>query len=382
MRLSSDPAARRRLAVLAGAALVALIAGLAIGSGTGSETSERPQPQPAQREPQRRELEAVDRLSLVQQVGQLTISSFPDRTAPDYVRRRLRAGQTAGVILFGFNATTPEEWRGLTRSLQRAAGGDALVLVDQEGGEVRSVGWAGPQAAQSAQGDPAAVRSANRAAAEQLRGAGVNVNLAPVADVPSGAAPALGTRTYAGDPTAIAASTRAAIEGMRGGGVAATPKHFPGLGAAQSNTDDTSTSVEGDRRPDLVPFRAAVEADAPLVMLSHALYPDLDRRRIASQSPAIATGLLRRELGYHGVVVTDSLEAQAVLDRSGIARAAERSIRAGADLILMTGSASWNEVHPWLIARARASPALRERIRRSAARVLALKATLELPAPD
>jgi beta-N-acetylhexosaminidase len=160
---------------------------------------------------------------------------------------------------------------------------------------------------------------------------------------------------------------------MRAGGVAATAKHFPGLGRAQVNTDDASVTVAGALTPDLVPFRAAVEARAPLVMLSHALYPALDARRIASQSPRIVGGLLRRRLGYEGVIVTDSIEAQAVLDRSGVARAAERSLRAGADLVLTTGSASWSQIHPWLLRKARASPAFRQRVRESAARVIGLK---------
>ncbi|MGH2802429.1 MAG: glycoside hydrolase family 3 N-terminal domain-containing protein, partial [Thermoleophilaceae bacterium] len=128
----------------------------------------------------------------------------------------------------------------------------------------------------------------------------------------------------------------------------------------------------------LVPFSAAVEARAPLIMLSHALYPALDGERIASQSPRIVTRLLRGRLGYEGAIVTDSMEAQAVLDRSGVARAAERSIRAGADLVLCTGSASWALIHPWLLRRAHRSPAFRKRIRRSAARVLALKEELGL----
>jgi beta-N-acetylhexosaminidase len=125
-----------------------------------------------------------------------------------------------------------------------------------------------------------------------------------------------------------------------------------------------------------VPFRAAIAERVPLIMLSHASYPALDSRRIASQSRSIATGLLRRRLGYEGVVVTDSLEAAAVLASSGIAAAAERSIRAGADLILMTGSASWNDVYPHLLAEARRDPAFRKRIRAAAARVLALKGSL------
>ena len=114
------------------------------------------------------------------------------------------------------------------------------------------------------------------------------------------------------------------------------------------------------------------------MMLSHARYPELDPNHIASQSPTIVAGLLREEMGFDGVILTDSIEAQAVLDRSGVGRAAERSIRAGADLILMTGSASWNQVHPWLLRRARASEPFREGIRRSVGRVLSLKERMGL----
>jgi hypothetical protein len=123
MRVSADPAARRRLALLTGAGLVALLAGVAVGADGGGEDASEPADRPASRSGEQRPSEAVDRLSLRQQVGQLTISSFPDPLAPDYVRRRLRAGETAGVILFGFNATTRSEWRRLTRSVQRPAGG-------------------------------------------------------------------------------------------------------------------------------------------------------------------------------------------------------------------------------------------------------------------
>ena len=364
MRLSSDPAARQRLGLLAGAATLALAAGIAVGGGEeGSTTrSERPAQQVRA---------AVDRLSLRQQVGQLTISSFPGGRPPAYICRRLRASETAGVILFGFNAGSPPEWRRLTGTLQRNALNGALVMADQEGGDVRTVGWAGPVNGQPLQGTPAQVRDSARAAALQLRAAGVNVNLAPVADTPGAV---MQTRAFAG---AVPASTRAAIVGMWAARLAATAKHFPGLGGADVNTDDaTATS-----RPELGPFRAAIGADVPLVMLSHALYPGLDAHRIASQSPRIATGLLRDELGFEGVAITDSLEAQAVLDRSGVAIAAERSVSAGADLILTTGSASWNEVFPRLLERARSSPQFRERVRRSAARVLALKRRLGLALP-
>ena len=377
MQLSSDRAARRRLALLVTAALAALVAGVAVGAGgDGEEAETQPAEAPPEEGRRERALAAVDRLSLSQQVGQVIVSSFPDPSPPDYVRRRLRAGETAGVILFGFNAGTEAEWRSLTRAVQRHSGGDALVMVDQEGGDIRTVSWAGPAAGQPLQGDPAAVGRAARDAARQLSAIGVNVNLTPVADVPAGPAPVMGFRAFDGDPAGIAARTRSSVEGMRAAGVAATPKHFPGLGGAQANTDDASATVTGSLDDDLVPFRAAVEAGAPLIMLSHALYPDVDPDRIASQSRTVVTGLLREELGYEGVIVTDSMEAQAVLDRSGVARAAERSLRAGADLILTTGSASWNLIHPWLLREARASPEFRKRVREAAARVLALKEEL------
>jgi beta-N-acetylhexosaminidase len=379
MRLSSDPAARRRLALLATAALASFVVGVAVGAG-GDDQEAEPQPGEAaeqvQEERRQRTLAAVDRLGLRQQVGQLIVSSFPDPSPPDYVSRRLRAGETAGVILFGFNAGSEAEWRALTRAVQRHAGGDALVMVDQEGGEIRTVSWAGPEAGQPSQGDAAAVRRSARQTGRQLRRSGVNVNLAPVADVPGGPAPVMGFRAFEGDANGIAARTTASIEGMRAAGVAPTAKHFPGLGRAQVNTDDASALVTGPVTDDLVPFQAAIEARAPLIMLSHALYPDLDPDRIASQSHEIVTGLLRDRLGYEGVIVTDSIEAQAVLNRSGVGRAAERSVRAGADLVLTTGSASWSQIHPWLLREARTSAPFRERVRESAARVLQLKEDL------
>jgi beta-N-acetylhexosaminidase len=166
--------------------------------------------------------------------------------------------------------------------------------------------------------------------------------------------------------------------------VAATAKHFPGLGAATVNTDAAPATVTSPaptlRARDLAPFRAAIAAGVPLVMVSHALYPALDPTRIASQSPVILGRLLRGSLGFRGVVVTDSIEAAAVRRRSSVASAAVRSIAAGADLVLMTGPGSYHLIYPRLVAAARRSPAFRRRIADAAARVLALRRRLGLPA--
>lgn len=349
---------------------------MATGAGDDADGDEG---EPATETRQQRALaaarEAVYRLTLRQQVGQVTISSFDGAARPEYIRRRLRARETAGVILFGRNSGGPVGWRGLTRSLREAGHGRTLIMVDQEGGDIRTVAHVGPAASQPFQGPPAAVRRVTRSAGRGLRAAGVNVNLAPVADLPR-AGSVMATRSYAGGAPQIAARTRAAIRGLRDGEVAATAKHFPGLGAATVNTDDGPATIHAPVASDLVPFRAAIDEGVGLVMLSHASYPRLDAHDIASQSRAIVTALLRRRLGFEGVIVTDSLEAAAVVARSGIADAAERSIRAGADLILMTGSASWNDVYPRLLSEARSDPAFRKRVRDSAARVLALKRSL------
>jgi beta-N-acetylhexosaminidase len=167
--------------------------------------------------------------------------------------------------------------------------------------------------------------------------------------------------------------------------VAATVKHFPGLGGATENTDQTPVTLE--RTPaqllgeDLPPFRAAIAARVPLVMASHAVYPALDPDAIASQSRYVLDRLLRQRLQFRGVVVTDSLEAKAVTERAGPAVAAVRSVRAGADLVLTTGAGSHLRVLRALVAEAQRSPAFRRRVEESAARVLELKQDLRLRAP-
>ena len=157
---SPAPSRRRRLAALGAVAGVALIAGVSVGSGAG-DPAERSTAEPArERARERAALRQVDRLSLRQRVGQVTVSSFPGTAMPEYIRRRLRARETAGVILFGSNGGDRALWRRLTRSLQSAAGGRALVMVDQEGGDIRTVEYAGPAASQPFQGVPSSVRRA------------------------------------------------------------------------------------------------------------------------------------------------------------------------------------------------------------------------------
>jgi len=208
---------------------------------------------------------------------------------------------------------------------------------------------------------------------------GINVTLAPVADVGRRGS-ALAARTFPGDGPRVAASIRAAVAAYRAGGVAATAKHFPGLGAAGANTDNATASVRLEPA-DLVPFRAAIAAGVPLIMTSHATYPNVDGARLASQSPVLLRDLLRDRLGFRGVVITDSIEARAVAQRSAVETAAQRSLLAGADLVLMTGDGSFRPISQAFLRRARRDARFRARVREAAARVLALKRTLGLSPP-
>jgi beta-N-acetylhexosaminidase len=376
VRVSSDPKARRRLALLCAVAAIALVGGAAFGAAVGGDGTE----DTSHSDQQVGIEEATANLTLEQQVGQLLILTFPGHSVPVSVGAAFREGRASGAVLFDGNVGDAAQLRTLTGQIQAAAGGSALVATDQEGGDVRTIRFAAPQDAQSAQATPAAAGTAARDAARDLRGLGVNVNLAPVADVGSPGA-ALGGRFYPGGPAQVAAAVRAATREYGRRRVGATPKHFPGFGSAEANTDDRPVTIPDTRTDldrDLEPFRAAIAEHAPLVMVSHALYPALDRRRIASQSPAVIGGLLRGRLGYEGAVVTDSLEADAVLSRSSLETAAERSIDAGADLLLLTGSGSYSRVRRRLVERARESAAFRRRIGEALVRVVALKRRLGL----
>jgi beta-N-acetylhexosaminidase len=301
-------------------------------------------------------------------VGEVTLMSFAGTRVPAYVVRRLRSGGAAGVFLSPRNVASPAGLRAVTRALP----GSALVAVDQEGGSVRALPSIGPVLGQARAGPPADVQRAAREAGRALRRAGVTVALAPVADVGRPGS-ALAGRAYPGTPDEIGARVAAAVRGLRAGGVAATAKHFPGLGAAAANTDDASVTVTGLGAADLAPFKAAIAARVPLVMVGHARYPALDAAHIASQSPAILTDLLRRRLGFRGVAITDSLEARAVLAGGSVQSAALASVRAGADLVLPTGPGSWLDIHEALLAEGRRSPAFAARLREAARRVRTLR---------
>jgi beta-N-acetylhexosaminidase len=368
------------LLALGATAVIALVVGIVVGAGGGS--SEKAS-EPAAVAPPKQAVTKAKALPLSRQVGEILMIAFPGTTPPGYVQRALRHGRATGVILFRANAPDPSTTRRLTRRIQRAGRRGALIAVDQEGGSIRILPWLPPVPSQGATPTEQLARTQARRAARGLRAAGVNVTLAPVADV-GGPSSVMRGRAFPGGSADVAALTRAAVGGYHGTRVAATLKHFPGLGQAGTNTDDAPVAIGAPRAAvttrDLPPFKAGIDAGAPLVMASHALYRGLDRRNIASQSKPILTTLLRGQLGFKGVVITDSMEAAAVLKRSSIETAALRSVAAGADVLLLTGPGSFPRVFKQLLTAAQRSAKFRARIAEAAARVIALKRSLGLRA--
>jgi beta-N-acetylhexosaminidase len=283
------------------------------------------------------------RMTLAQAIGQHFVFAYSSAQPPPALVTRIRRGEAAGVILFARNVGGVAAVRRQVARLQaipRPAGLDAplLVMVDQEGGDVRRL--PGPPTA-SAKATPTttAARRNGRAAGRLLRGAGVNVDLAPVADVgrPGSALEGEG-RTYGRTARRVAQRAGAFADGLRASGVRPVLKHFPGFGAATINTDNGVARIGLPlatlRAVDIKPYNL-LKPDA--VMLSTAVYPRVDPRP-AAFARRWATTELRGRLGFRGVALTDDLQAPAVARYGDPAQLAYFALRAGVDLPLFAQS--------------------------------------------
>ena len=280
-------------------------------------------------------------------VGQRFVIAMNGTSPSPALLGRVRRGEIGGVILFGSNIENRAQLRRLTAALQEAAR-DAgrpplMIATDQEGGRVRRLPWAGPVPSTTALGrlSPRAIRGQALATGKALRLSGVNVDLGPVADVPAaGSFMALEERTFSADTATVAGATVAFAKGLAGAHVAAAVKHFPGIGRAMRNTDLTAVGIGATRAElsgtDLVPFRAAIDAGAPIVMISNATYPALDSKP-APWSPKIQS-LLRGELGFQGITISDALDGAAATRGRQLGSVATLAAQAGVDLLLLTGS--------------------------------------------
>jgi beta-N-acetylhexosaminidase len=289
-------------------------------------------------------------LSAKQLAGQRVIYSYHGATPPQRLLADISSGQAAGVIFFGENITSNAQIASAIKKLRQAnehspVRRPLLLMTDQEGGPVRRLPGSPARSAKQAgeSSEPvSAAREQGAGAAQNLCGVGMNVNLAPVLGVYRHSGDFLDEyqRSFGMDAGQVGKLGAAFVRGSQSRGVAATAKHFPGLGAAatKQNTDAGPVTLEQSestlRRIDERPYRDAIRAGAPLVMSSWAVYPALDAQRPAGLSSTILRGELRDRLGYTGVTITDALEAGALKSFGGSAHRGVLAAEAGEDLIL------------------------------------------------
>jgi beta-N-acetylhexosaminidase len=316
-------------------------------------------------------------------VGQKLVVRMDGTSPSRSLLLRVRFGQIGGVILHGFNFSSAAQLRSTTRALQRAAAAGGrprlLIAVDQEGGPVTTIRSAPPTLAPGRMGSVTVARRQGTRTGAALRDLGINVDFAPVADVPAVPSAFMWPRAFSSSAAETVRLATAFAAGLADRRVLATVKHFPGLGFATRNTDREVVRIAASRRqlaPGLRPFRAAVDTNVPLVMLSNAVYAAYDRRNAAGWSHAIGTRLLRGELGFRGVTITDSLDGAAHARGVPADVLAVRAAAAGTDLILVTGSEPASlSVYTSLLRAARDGRISGARLAASYRRILELKRT-------
>lgn len=332
----------------------------------------------------------VDGLTPEQRVGQLVMVGVTRGREDD--ARRVIAGQAIGNAFFIGGWRDRGQVAEVSRRLQAAADRaghelDLLVAADQEGGQVQQLKGSGfrrlPSAVEQAALPPDDLRALATDAGRELRAAGVNLNLAPVADTVS---PELGranapigglSRQYATEPGAVSPPVAAVIAGLHAAGVGATLKHFPGLGRVRANTDHSATGIDDTQTTAddgyLQPFADGIAAGADVVMMSTARYRRIDPTTQAAFSRPVVTGVLRERLGYDGVVATDDLGGAEAIQHIPTGERAVRFVRAGGDVAVTGIALDGRVMSRALLAESRRDPAFAALVHRAAERVVELK---------
>jgi beta-N-acetylhexosaminidase len=286
-----------------------------------------------------------------QELGQHLLLAFVGKQVPPEIRTAIAKYRPAGFTLFrSFNIDGPSQVLGLTTSLQEAAKAEGLppllIAADQEGGQLMAIGdGATPlpgNMALGAAGSADLARRAGEVLGTELAALGINVNYAPSCDVNLNPRnPVIGVRSFGENPAEVGRLGAALIEGMQSAGIAATAKHFPGHGDTASDSHHGLPTLPHDlarlRAVEIPPFVAAIEAGVKMILTAHVALPALDGPDAppATLSRSVLTGLLREQLGFGGVIVTDALDMGAIRQGDQLGAEAARAIQAGADLLLM-----------------------------------------------
>jgi len=321
--------------------------------------------------------------SISGEIGQLLIVGFDGTEMSPRLRSLLTRLQPAGVILFARNIASAEQTHLLLNECQSCVSTRLFTCVDMEGGRVdrfRNVTGPAPSAAEVfATGNRRLYRKHGKIIGESCRALGFNTDFAPVVDLAFAASRnVMGSRSVSADPKDTIAYAREFLAGLRSAGVLGTIKHFPGLGEANLDTHHELPNVEKSWKKlwaaDMAPYRA-LRRESPLILIGHAAYPAVTRNRTpASLSKKWITDILRKKIGYRGLIVSDDLEMGGVLKAAPIEQAAVENIRAGGDLCLIC-HVEENIIRSYeaLVKTAERDPKFARHAKESVARVVAFK---------
>lgn len=323
----------------------------------------------------------ISRMSVEEKIGQMLMVSIPGATLSEETASWLRTRHIGGVILLGNNVTDREQAVAFITDLQslgRTADSPKLfIAADQEGGTISRFRFLDAMDAQSEITDEASAYAVALERGKELRALGVTVNFSPVLDVSSSPEDFIYSRAFRGDAATVAALGGAMIRGYRDGGVIVVAKHFPGHGGtpvdSHRNLPIVSRSDE-QWRTHLTPFAKAIEERVPMIMSAHITIPGKDEVNPATLSRAIITDVLRGELGYEGVVITDDLGMGAITSDTTLADAAVRAVEAGADILLLVRNiADYGVIYSALLKKTADGVISENRLDRSVSRILKLK---------
>lgn len=333
----------------------------------------------------------VSNSELRNDIGRLLWIGFEGTTVDDRLRATLEAGDAGGVTLFARNLPKNSEGTDLRALRQlndalheagRASGEELLISVDQEGGRVQRVKAPAEHYPPMMRAEPghgpdalAGLKALGHRMGAELCEWGFDIDFAPVLDVHTNPAnPIIGDRAFGETPEIVAARALAFAEGLQAAGILPCGKHFPGHGDTATDSHlalpRLDFAMERLREIELAPFVAAIAAGVPMLMTAHVVFASLDSAVPATLSPAVVTGLLRNELGYQGVVISDDLDMRAIADNFSVGEAAVTAIDAGCDVLLLCRSLEHQaEARGALLAKAREDAGFRAKISESAARV-------------
>jgi len=333
--------------------------------------------------------ETISKMSTAEKVDQLLYIGVTGTALTQADRQLLQNHALGGVLLLGGNITSTDQLKTFTTAITKAQTTDekAFLGFDEEGGRVSRVPDAqlklSPSLSFGQKNDPALMKEVGRTLGSISRFYGFNMDFAPVLDVNSNPAnPIIGDRSLSADPQQVARLGVPLMQGMKEEDIVPVVKHFPGHGDTTVDShvglprvDATKAELE---QTELVPFKRAIQEGAEMVMVAHILFPALDKSRPSSLSKPVMTGVLRDELKFEGVIITDDLVMGAITERYGLAQAASLALENGADMAMFSSPGAYTSVHKEIMVRIKQGKLSRADLDQKVLRVLRLKQTYDL----